>query len=286
MKKTMLNTIAIITLAISVGCKDNEPVVKENAFQQKANQLIQQLNQKTEPPEQENGYKATFKDLPSQWTDLIKQNMETHWQSINRRGMNYFAIGKAEGENQYSNRVNPDSKYYQAWVGAYVLSGKNKLFMSMENNEINNKMEEVIPQLIRLAELDQQTWLYATGDPNPLATTLPLSKVETVSKFGLNIPLFKAKMNSHSDLTYQSHELSGLLGLPTRNIWAARLDPHHDVTLSAYYLSFYDAEKKLLVVAYANSAGYINKLGISQDYENAIKEELISIIKSIELVKL
>jgi hypothetical protein len=279
--------LLMISLAFLSACKkDPEPVVKENGFQQQLTQIIQQLNQKPEPPEQENGYKATFSNLPAQWTNPLKQNMETHWQSINRRGMNYFALGKAEGENQFSNRSNPDSKYYQAWVGAYVLSGKEKLFASMENSEINERMEEVLSEMAMLAQLDQKTWLFAAGDPQPLATSPSLTKTETVSKFGLNIPLYQGTINSHSDLTDRSNEISDLVGMPPTSAWGSRLDAYHDVTLSVYYLPFYDAQKQLLVVVYGASARFTDKLGKAYNYENALKAELINIMKSIELEKI
>ncbi|MBD2767975.1 hypothetical protein IC235_08725 [Hymenobacter sp. BT664] len=261
-----------------------------NAFQQQLDQLIGQLAATPLPTEQRNGYRVTFGNLPPQWTRLIKLDMTRQWQPIGQRGMNYFAIGRAENDNAFSNRTNLNSKYYQAWVGAYVVDGTADLFDGVPNADINATIRAGMPQMLariaRFSELDQAGWLTAAGDPSPLASTGPSTKVGEVNKFGLTIPLYAATQASHSDLTTATNEISELIGMPPAAIWQNKVGAYHPVSLNVYYLPFYDAEKRLLVIGYAASANYTTRQGNRRDNEDKLKEQLLNILKSIELVRL
>jgi hypothetical protein len=109
--------------------------------------------------EKADGVAIVFAKPPSPWVMPMKNVMNAMWQSIGAEGVNYYTFaGPSNLLRSYSERSEPSSPYYQAWVGAYV----------------TKRRDGALPQDLpawakRVTELDQRSWLAAMGDPQPLA---------------------------------------------------------------------------------------------------------------------
>ena len=70
----------------------------------------------------------------------------------------------------YSERANPVSPYYQAWVGAYVIE------------RTDGSLPDDVPSLARqVTALDQRSWLSAMGDPRPIAESSPATSAGNIA---------------------------------------------------------------------------------------------------------
>ena len=102
------------------------------------------------------GYRVSF-NLPKGWINgLMTFDMTSVWKKygIDAKGINYFSIGHIK--NNLSTRFVPNSKYYQAWLGGYLV-------------KFSGKRNWDIKEHFKLAKADQLNWLKLYGDPEPLA---------------------------------------------------------------------------------------------------------------------
>ncbi len=105
--------------------------------------------------EKADGVRIVFAKPPPPFVAPLKNVMNPMWQVIGAEGVNYYTFaGPANLFRSYSERSNPASPYYQAWVGGYVTKRRD------------GTMPEDLPAWARqVTELDQRSWLAAMGDP-------------------------------------------------------------------------------------------------------------------------
>ena len=71
--------------------------------------------------EKADGVRIVFAKPPPPFVAPLKNVMNPMWQVIGAEGVNYYTFaGPANLFRSYSERSNPASPYYQAWVGGYV----------------------------------------------------------------------------------------------------------------------------------------------------------------------
>ena len=69
---------------------------------------------------------VVFAKPPPAWINPMKNRMNEIWEPIKADGVNYFMFaGPSTWLQPYSERSNPRSPYYQAWVGAYVIKRRD-----------------------------------------------------------------------------------------------------------------------------------------------------------------
>jgi hypothetical protein len=159
----------------------------------------------------------------------------------------------------YSERSNPISPYYQAWVGAYVIKARN--------GSVPANLESLAWQV---TALDQRSWLSAT-----LAGSIPID--------GRSLPLSHGTMRSHSDLSaHPSGPLATLLGMPPRSLWPSGVDSFHNVGLDGYFACWVDSQRKVSVVVYAVAANYAPQ---TEEPRNSVRinNEMLGLMKSAKL---
>lgn len=67
-----------------------------------------------------------FAEPPPVWITPMKNQMNDIWEPIKANGVNYYMFAKPQTWfRTYSERSNPISPYYQAWVGGYVIKAKD-----------------------------------------------------------------------------------------------------------------------------------------------------------------
>jgi hypothetical protein len=172
----------------------------------------------------------------------------------------------------YSERSNPLSAYYQAWVGGYVIK--------LRDGSLPSDLESLAWQV---TALDQRSWLSAMGDPRPTADSSQAVIVGDIIIDGHSSPLWHGTMQSHSDLSANpTGPLPTLLGMPPSSLWPPGVDSFHDVTLDGYFACWVDLQRKVSVVVYAVTATYGGQPA-GRSNRNAVNDELLSLMKSAKL---
>jgi hypothetical protein len=213
--------------------------------------------------ERKDGVAIAFPGVDSIWVKPLKNLMNPIWSPIDAEGVNYFTFaGPANVLRNFSERSNPRSPYYQAWVGGYVTKLKRGILPSD------------LPQWAsQVTALDQRSWLAAMGDSAPVADFGAATPVGEIVIDGHELPLWQGSMKSHSDLSERPRgPLATLLGMPPKSTWPAGTHEFHDLTLEGYFACWSDSTRNISVVIYAVAAVEGNK--------RDIKEELLSLMKS------
>lgn len=219
--------------------------------------------------EREDGAMVEFSLVPPAWVAPLKNDMSPVWATVHAAGVNYFTFGAPHTLwRRYSDRTDPASPYYQAWLGAYVV----KL-------EKNAASRDLSAWATTLASLDQQAWLQAMGDPKPLASAGPMTQAGTIEIDGHTVPLWHTLMHSHSDLNAKSGGLVQFVGVPPPSQWKDDVDPFHDVTLDCYAAGWVDATRNVDVIVYAASAAYDTRTHQRHDNAAILKNQLLDMMR-------
>lgn len=207
------------------------------------------------------------------WIAPMKNQMNDIWNPIKATGVNYYMFAKPKSWfNDYSERSNPISPYYQAWVGGYVIKASD--------GSLPKDLESLAWQV---TALDQRSWLSAMGDPRPIADSSPATRVGVVSIDGHSLPLWRGTMQSHSDLSaHPSGPLATLIGMPLKSLWPSGVDSFHDVSLIGYFACWVDSQRKVSVVVYAVAADYRTQDQIRRNSAK-IDDELLELMKTAKL---
>jgi hypothetical protein len=224
--------------------------------------------------ERKDGVKIIFTDTPTSWVKPMKNLMNPIWQSIHAQGVNYFTFGAPRNLLQsFSERSDPRSPYYQAWVGGYVTKrsdGTLPTDLPMWASEVT--------------ALDQRSWLSAMGDPMPLADSAAATPVGNIEVDGHHLQLWHGIMLSHSDLSdHPRGTLATLLGMPPKSTWPNGIEAFHDVTLDGYFVSWSDPNRNISVVIYAVAAVFGLQSRVIGDNRWIIKDQLLNMMKSAKI---
>jgi hypothetical protein len=182
----------------------------------------------------------------------------------------------ATGSN-FAERSDSESPLYQAWVGAYVVRGGHEQFGS-------DSARQNFDNARKLAELDQRSWLQAMGDPSPLATTREPISTDTITIAGARRVLFRADMDSHSDLSTGTTPLAKSLGMPPATTWQPMLAPFHPLTLHTYLALWRDESRDATIIVYAASAAFKPANGPARDYGPKIDALLRDTMRKARLI--
>src|SRR5580698_7224304 len=214
-----------------------------------------------------------FADPPPTWITPMKNQMNDIWEPIKATGVNYYMFAKPQTWfRTYSERSNPMSPYYQAWVGGYVIKARD--------GSLPTDLQSLAWQV---TALDQRSWLSAMGDPNPIADSSPATRAGSITIGGRSLPLWHGTMRSHSDLSaHPSGPLASLLGMPPQSLWPSGVDSFHDVNLDGYFACWVDSKRKVSVVVYAVAANYAPQ---TEERRNSVRinDELLGLMKSAKL---
>jgi hypothetical protein len=220
--------------------------------------------------------RVVFDSVPKPW--VAEENvMDPIWAPLGLHGVNYYLYGGPTAAHAYAARSDPESPLYQAWVGAYVVRGGRAQFAS--GNE-----HQSVESARRLAELDQRSWLGATGDPSPLATSHQAFTRDTITIGGVRRTLYRFDMDSHSDLSAGQTPLAHHLGMPPVSSWGNALDPFHPLILHVYCALWRDESRNATIIVYAASSAFTPKSGAARDNGSALDPELRRMMRSARLL--
>ncbi len=224
--------------------------------------------------ERADGVTIVFATPPPPWVAPMKNVMNPMWQPIAATGVNYYTFaGPGHLFRSYSERSDPESPYYQAWVGAYV----------------TRKVDGTLPEDMtawakQVTELDQRSWLAAMGDPHPLAESATPANEGTVVVDGRTLTLWHGAMRSHSDISAKPDgPLATLIGMPARSSWPPGIESFQDVTLDGYFVCWPDAKRGVSIVVYGVAAIADDRLPPGRERRRDIRSEVLSLMKTARL---
>ena len=221
--------------------------------------------------EKADGVLIVFAKPPPPWVRPMKNVMNPMWQSIGAEGVNYYTFaGPGNLFRSYSERSDPASPYYQAWVGAYVTKRRD------------GTMPEDLPAWAKqVTELDQRSWLAAMGDPAPLAESAPPSSMGSIVVDGRTVALV-ARHHAQPQRPQRKGDgpLAMLVGMPTKSSWPPGIRSFHDVTLDGYFVCWPDATRRVSIVVYAVAAIPADPSATDREARRAIKDELLRLMKT------
>jgi hypothetical protein len=224
--------------------------------------------------ERKAGVAIAFGHTSSGWTTPLKNEMNEIWHPAQVQGVNYYTFGGPRSWfSPYSERSNPRSPYYQAWVGGYVI---RKADGTLPND----------PQLLasELTNLDQRSWLEAMGDPQPVSVLDSLTSAGSILIDGSNWPLWHGIYRSHSDLSANAtSELAQIIGMPDQSAWPAGVSPFHDVILEGYLAWKVQPKENVTVVIYAVAARYAAQSLALGGTPALSRDELLAMMRSASL---
>ena len=221
--------------------------------------------------EKADGVQIIFAKLPAPWVAPMKNVMNAMWKPIGAEGVNYYSFaGPSNVFRSYSERSNPASPYYQAWVGSYVTKRRD-----------GTMPKDLTAWATRVTELDRRSWLAAMGDPAPLAESAPPSSAGTVVVDGRTVELWHGTMLSHSDLTDRTGSpLAMLVGMPARSSWPAGVRPFHEVRLDGYFVGWSDSSRRVSIIVYAVSVTAPDNAPPGSRAPRDIRGELLRLLKT------
>ena len=216
-----------------------------------------------------------FPHPPPAWISPMKNQMNDIWDPIKADGVNYFMFAAPRTLfSTYSERSNPRSPYYQAWVGGYVIKRRD--------GSVPTDLQSWAWQV---TTLDQRSWLSTMGDPEPLAESASATPAGDIVIDGRKMPLWHGIMRSHSDLSESpTGPLANLIGMPPRTLWPAGVGSFHDITLEGYFVCWPEPEHHVSIVIYAVSASYAVPSSTAQPGSQIANVELLELMKSAKLV--
>ncbi len=221
--------------------------------------------------EKADGVAIVFAKPPSPWIMPMKNVMNPMWQSIGAEGVNYYTFaGPSNLLRSYSERSDPRSPYYQAWVGAYVTKRRD------------GTLPQDLPAWAKqVTELDQRSWLAAMGDPQPLAESAAPTSAGNLVVDGRTLELWHGTMRSHSDLSEKADgPLATLVGMPPKSSWPPGIRSFHDVTLDGYFVCWADATQRVSIVVYAVAALSPDQAASADAAHHDIRDELLSLMRT------
>jgi hypothetical protein len=248
--------------------------------------------------EQQIGMTVEFKaQPPGMMEGTVVSYMTPVWRStqFNAEGNNYWKIGWSNGTGS-STRFDPTSKYYQAWLGAYM--ARSKSFEAFPS-DFRRYPIEVIGQL---ALLDQIAWLRLYADPSPKAELTRWEPIGPLTISGRQGYLYYGEIESHSDVSQQTTRYIELfprayrgervapdvltpLFVPKYDIWSRKVAPHHSVLLRGYFAVVPIPERQAVICIYANGVRTTLLDGTALDTFSELEPEFMKAIRSVEFVR-
>lgn len=239
-------------------------------------------------------YKVELNNLNPNWINgVVRFDMTPIWRKhgIDARGINYYTIGKVK--NGLSSRFDPNSAYYQAWLGCYIV-------------QFDHDRDWDVTDHFSLGEADQKYWLKLYGDTSPMAdipqkTFKALGNIQ-ISDFSGR--LYEGGCSSHSDvgsgnksitLKFLMSACANIFNFSDKSLnlkgrdfipkWTNdnKTDSYKKIYLKGYF-AILKLNQKTRAVLYVNSSIYENQNGDRIDYFSKIKKELKEALLATKII--
>ncbi|MBI2569124.1 MAG: hypothetical protein HYV63_19065 [Candidatus Schekmanbacteria bacterium] len=237
-----------------------------------------------------------FPVIPDAWVNRETYNIMTGiWagHGVDAAGTNHWTIARPQ-RRTFAERFAPESRYFQAWFGAYTVFDTAK----ERSWGIGPAGPEL--RLIGLFAADQRSWLQVYGDPVPLAEVRDAANLPMEETTRLGHPAWRvsAEMITHLDvgdynptrpedvafvLAYEYDDVefdaSGLV-VP-RAAWAAEVASYQQVTLVGELWAWYCPVVGKTHVIYGNGVRFDPRSGESRETYPLIRDEVRALAAGI-----
>lgn len=242
------------------------------------------------------GYKVEFKNIPDGWLkETVNVDMTFTWWKYGLRGvqgLNYFTIGSII--DGLSTRFDPKSKYYQAWVGCYLV-------------KLDKPSEWNMNEVYKLALADQDNWLgmYGVQNPNAYVDEKNIRDEESITISGYKAHVQSGNIWSHSDVSTRQPTIINMLKL---NAYAqlvrsanndfdieaqslippfveekVKIETDHEKLLLSGIIAYVEITDNVKALFYAN--GYIDQKANTNTFDQ-MRDEIYDMFKNARIVKL
>ncbi len=191
---------------------------------------------------------------------IFSLSMTPHWRQVNcgdrvedLQGISYLLMPAPSQGGSYSAHFDPDSPYFFAFFGVYVIPPVQG--------------RRVPPEIFaELGNRDNLAWLKSMGDPQPYSepVTPLLTKIDHRSASASPKWSFVVNYQLHGDLGLQNPQanfpevlLPPSYALP--NSWSEKVDSYQDMLITCRGFLWYEGD--YLVINFFNGAEFTNKAG-------------------------
>ena len=228
----------------------------------------------------------SFNNVSTNWyNQVFNLRMDNIWQSqgINAKGQNYYFFARPTQSRTYSDRFNPESKYFQAWFGAYTIEDMNSTTYAISKNSVDAKA------ILKVAVADQIAWLQSfAGLAQPTVSidtsvAINVSQIQIDSRSGWKIT---GRLNSNVDVGFHNptSNYPPLLIIPT-SAWLGFVESYVNIKLDVVSYVWYAPENKELNIVYYNGVDFTDANGAHHSTLNQISAELDSMTYSVTVRK-
>lgn len=224
----------------------------------------------------------SFRIISPGWLNQVfKQWMNDIWHNsgIGAKGMNYFFFPLPAPSHTYSERFNPQSRYFQCWFGAYTVEDSNNATYGLSGDSIDASA------IVQLSLADQKAWLQSfAGLSQPSAvidTTVPV-QVAAASVDGRSGWKITARLNSNADVGANNPQSNypSILLIPS-SAWQGLVASYTPVKLEVVSYVWYAPENRELNIVYYNGVMFDDSLGVHHRTLPQLSSELDSMALAV-----
>jgi len=245
--------------------------------------------------EKEMGYRLILNPDPKNWINAAAVlDMTPVWYNygLRARGINYATFGKIK--NGLSTRFNPQSLYFQSWLGGYIV-------------KLDNPQDWTIDDYFRLCGADQKGWLRVYGVKNPIVE-INYKGIKNLAKIDIGKflgTLYQGAVRSNTDVGDRINSLFQSLLWRTNICFFKHSNPsvkldylnfipswHESHPLLPYqvvdlegYIVIIDIDPYIKAIYYANGLRMTDRKGKKFDTFKIIKDDLLKQIKAFKIEK-
>ncbi|HNY23068.1 MAG TPA: hypothetical protein PKO22_13060 [Treponemataceae bacterium] len=196
---------------------------------------------------------------------------------LDLEGSNTYFLPNATGTSKSSARFDPESKYFQAWIGVYAVPESSDPRYGIDGTVID------ADQIVKLAIADQKAWLAAYGAESPTVRALGTPTVEPVTVAGKAGWKITVSLESNVDVGDGNGSLSETnpLAVPDRALWASTVASYQMATLKCVSYAWRDKDHAALYVFYCNGISFTDNNGGAHDTFASIESEFATMARTL-----
>jgi hypothetical protein len=199
-----------------------------------------------------------FNYLAPGWLPLQTISLTPFWSAagLPETGTNYYSLGAPLPGSPYWERFDPNSPYYQAWFGAYVV-GNFQFASEWEKPNLQpSDISQSVARVEALSVVDQDAWLEGYGNTAPNTQVVPNSTVVVPAGNGFFRVFYTLTSESDVGGTIPQYPF-----YPPYSTASNLVPPYQPVVIEATLLLKYLPVEKELIVIYASNTTWKLKDG-------------------------
>lgn len=212
------------------------------------------------------------------WTDMTDYWAE---QGIAHTGKNYYLFTKPAGGAAHSRRFDPQSPYFQSWIGIYTVKDKNGKVYGMEDGALDRDA------VIKLGIGDQTGWLRdfaRISSPRVLIDeTVPVT-CEDATIDGEPGWKLTCRLLTQADVGEDNLQagVPDLLTVPA-SCWESGVESYQEIMVDIVFYVWHSPENGELNMLYLTGAEFTDLDGVDRDYLPEILPELEEMARNVSV---